>query len=167
MDAETRAELRMESAIHKIAGQLMLFHEDLHIYEIEDRLEALARKLGQPEPDRLLLRRAFMRVYIGLCWQRIEAHYGFFAGATAFEQRLDAWVDAFMDLARPLRLLELFGSHMNEKPRMPLIRDIARQIGQAERLRGPVQEEPEKRGKSTPGYGQQLISEWLARRRSA
>lgn len=172
MDAEQRAYVKMESALYKLVGRIMCFHEDPHILQIEDELEALARKLGQPEPDRRSLRLAFMRAFLGSCWQRLEAHYGYYAGAKAFELRLDVWCEAFGDIARPLRLLELLNLHMEESPRQPVISDIARRLGKNERLSEPARGDAQNAARPkaethTPGFGRRTIEEWLAQRRQA
>lgn len=158
---------RMESAVYALAWEVLAQGRDCHILEIEDRLAGTAKRLGCDVPDRPLLRRFFWRVLFGLCWQRLEAVYGFYAEQCAFEQRLDAWVEAMGNLARPYRIIEILAAHCRENPRLPLIHDVISRLGSRDLLHEPGEAEREKAEGSSPGFARAQFEQWLAKTRQA
>lgn len=161
------AEREMESAVYALAWRVLAEGRNLHILEVEDRLCHMAKSLGCEKPDRELLRRFFLRVLLGICWERLEAVYGFYAEPWAFEQRLDAWVEAMIDIARPLRIVELLQAHCAGNPRLPVIHDIAGQLGARDFAKRPAEEERPCEEGSTPGFARKQFAEWLQKQRNA
>lgn len=148
-------------ACHQISVRLMT-GEDMAMDQIADKLLSLAKKLGLELSD-TECRKIFLRVFIGIIWQRLESAYCTFSSNAVFEERLLIWLEAFLQIRRPIILHELTSRHIRENPRPPLLCDIYQRLSADDLgIIRPAQAQSEG---STPGYAQRLFEEWKEKRK--
>lgn len=158
-DRQERAD-RYYRECHQMAIRVLL-GEDMAMDRIADELAKAAKKYRLPLSD-AEIRKEFLRVFLGILWQRLESVYRNFSENAVFEERLDVWADAFLKIRRPIALLELINRHMKESPRLPLLCDIYQQL-KAEDM-GMIRPAETKSGGATPGLAQRLLLEWKEKR---
>lgn len=160
-----KGEIDRKDAFYKACHQMavnVIIGEDRPMDQIVDKLLGLAQKIRLPFSD-AEIRKEFLRVFLGILWQRLESAYCAFSDNAVFEERLEVWVETFLNIRRPATLYELISRHMRENPRPPLLCDIYQRLS-CEDL-GIARPASNDCGEgASPGYAQKLFDEWMEKR---